>query len=118
MTVNILGTKYTITKKKYSEEPAFERRSIDGYCDHYTKNIVYCDMSTYPHWEHEPPETVVKAERQTLRHEIVHGFLSESGLKFCSDMPDGGWAVHVVMVDWLANQGPKLYEAWQEAGAL
>ena len=58
MTVNILGTEYTITKKKYTEEEAFSRRSIDGFCDSFTKQIVYCDMSTYKDWEYELPETV------------------------------------------------------------
>ena len=40
MKVNILGTEYTVLVKKYDEEEAFERRSIDGYCDGYTKEIV------------------------------------------------------------------------------
>lgn len=75
-------------------------------------------MTTYPGWEHEPPEVVAVVERQTLRHEIVHGFLFESGLDASSDIPDHGWATHEEMVDWLANQGPKLYRAWEEAGAL
>lgn len=56
--VNILGVDYTISVKKYDEEETFSRRSISGYCDGYTKNIVICDMSTYKGWEHEPPETV------------------------------------------------------------
>lgn len=47
MIVNVLGTEYTIEIKKYAEDEAFERRSIDGYCDWLTKKIVVCDMSTY-----------------------------------------------------------------------
>lgn len=40
MIVNVLGTEYTIEIKKYAEDEAFERRSIDGYCDWLTKKIV------------------------------------------------------------------------------
>ena len=53
MTVNILGTPYEIIVKKYDEEEAFDRRSIDGFCDGYAKEIVVCDMHTYKGWEHE-----------------------------------------------------------------
>ena len=72
MTVNILGTEYTITVKKYDEDEAFERNSMGGYCDGLTKNIVVCDMKTYKGWEHEPQETIEAAQKQAIRHEIVH----------------------------------------------
>ena len=51
--------------------------------------------------------------RQTLRHEIVHAFFLESGLGSESD-----YAQNEELVDWIARQGPKLYRAWAEAGAL
>ena len=44
--VNILGTDYEIVVKKYGDDEAFERRSIDGDCDHLLKQIVICDMTT------------------------------------------------------------------------
>ena len=118
MTVNILGTEYTITVKKYEEDEAFERLSIDGYCDGHIKAIVICDISTYKGWEHEPKETLEIAQRQTLRHEIVHAFFVESGLASSALGIDGSWAKNEEMVDWIALQGPKIYKAWQEAGAL
>ena len=118
MTVNILGTEYTITVKKYEEDEAFERMSIDGYCDGHIKTIVVCDMSTYKGWEHEPKETAEIAQRQTLRHEIVHAFFDESGLASSALGIDGSWAKNEEMVDWFALQGPKIYKAWKEAGAL
>lgn len=31
MKINVLGAEYTISVKKYDEDEAFERRSIDGY---------------------------------------------------------------------------------------
>lgn len=92
MTISILGTEYTVLFKKYDEDEAFERRSIDGYHDGLAKQIVYCDMSTYKGWEHEPPETAEASQKETLRHEIVHAFLHESGLAYSSLNIDGAWA--------------------------
>lgn len=116
--VNILGTEYGIVVKAYSEDEAFERRSIDGYCDSMTKQIVVCDMTTYKGWEHELSETAMIAQKQTLRHEIVHAFYHESGLSDSTFTYDGPWANNEEMVDWFASQGHKIYAAWQEAGAL
>lgn len=116
--INILGTEYTVTVKKYDEDEAFERRSIDGYHDGLTKQIVCCDMSTYKGWEHEPPETIEAAQKETLRHEIVHAFFHESGLADSSFIADCAWAKNEELVDWIALQGQKIYRAWQEAGAL
>ena len=116
--LSILGAEYDIKVREYGEDEAFERRSIDGYCDSMTKQIVVCDMATYKGWEHESAETAAAAQRQTLRHEIVHAFYHESGLSDSSFVYDGPWANNEEMVDWFANQGPKIYAAWREAGAL
>ena len=118
MTVNILGTPYEIIVKKYDEEEAFDRSSISGFCDGYAKQIVVCDMHTYKGWENEKEKTVVAAQKQTLRHEIVHAFFYESGLMDSSSMVDCPWSKNEEMVDWIANQGMKIYKAWQEADAL
>lgn len=118
MIVSILGTPYTIAIKKYDEDESFERRSIGGYCDGMTKEIVVCDMTTYKGWEYEPPETAAAAQRLTIRHEIVHAFFNESGLADNSFVYDGQWARNEEMVDWIALQGPKIYKAWQEVDAL
>lgn len=117
-TVMILGTEYTITVKKYDEDDVFKRLSVDGYCDGYIKSIVVCDMSTYKGWEHEPKATLEIAQKQTLRHEIVHAFFNESGLASSAFGIDCSWAKNEEMVDWIALQGPKIYMAWQEAGAI
>ena len=117
-TVDILGTRYTIAVKRYDEDEVFSRRSIDGYCDSWIKEIVVCDMATYKGWEHEQPGTVAAAQKETLRHEIVHAFFNESGLADSSSTVEGAWAKNEEMVDWIALQGPKLCAAWKEAGCL
>ena len=118
MTVNILGTPYEIIVKKYDEEKEFERLSIYGFCDGYAKEIVVCDMSTYKGWEHEEEKTIIAAQKQTIRHEIVHAFFYESGLWNNSLGIDNSWAKNEEMVDWIAIQGAKIYKAWQEADAM
>lgn len=118
MTVNILGTPYEIIVKKYNEDEAFERRSFAGYCDGYTKEIVICDMSTYKGWENEPKETVEIAEKEILRHEIVHAFFNESGLSANANAIEGSWAKNEEMIDWIALQGVKIYDAWKAVGAV
>ena len=118
MTVNILGTPYEIIVKKYDEEKEFERLSIYGFCDGYAKEIVVCDMSTYKGWEHEEEKTIIAAQKQTIRHEIVHAFFYESGLWDSSLGIENSWAKNEEMVDWIAIQGAKIYKAWQEADAM
>ena len=117
-TVNILGTEYTITIKKYNDDEAFSKENISGYCYSQTRQIVVCDMSTYNGWEHEPVEVIEGQQKETLRHEIVHAFLNESGLKNNSNSVDNAWARNEEMVDWIAIQGPKIYAAWQQTGCL
>lgn len=118
MKVNILGTDYQILVKKYDEDEVFERRSIDGYCNGLTKEIVICDMHTHKGWEYETKETIKVCHKEILRHEIVHAFLNESGLQDSTFTYDGGWAKNEEMVDWIALQGLKLYEAWKSADAI
>lgn len=117
MRINILGTGYTIVVKKYSEDTYFEQAKCSGYCSGSLKEIVLCDMTTYPDWEHETQKVIDIQEKETLRHEIVHAFLNESGLSSSSSETDA-WARNEEMVDWIALQGPKIWKAWQETGAV
>lgn len=118
MTVNVLGTNYTIEIKKYDEEPLFAEKNIDGYCDSFEKKIVVCDMKTHPEWTDATDLRISVCNNEILRHEIVHAFLKESGLDSSSSKFSGGWATHEEMVDWIALQGVKIYKAWAEVGAI
>lgn len=115
MTLNILGTEYTVTKRKYGEDPAFV--NLEGYCDRNTKEIVYCDMTTYPGWGNSPKKACEEEEKEVLRHETIHAYLDESGLEECS-LDVGSWAKNEEMIDWFAIQGPKIMRTWTEAGAV
>lgn len=118
MTVNVLGTDYTVTVKKYDEDEYFRKINCGGYCNGSTKKIVLCDLQTYPDWEDEDAETLEESRKRILRHEIVHAFFEESGLSDNGNQVEGSWARNEEMVDWIALQGPKIHKAWQEAGAI
>ena len=116
--VNILGSEYSIEVQDYDAYPAFKERSCDGFCLEETRQIILCDMRTWPGREKESEVYVDHSMCHTLRHEIVHAFFYESGLSDSSAKYDGGWAKFEEMIDWLAIQGPKLYAAWKAAEAL
>lgn len=115
--VNVLGVNYTISTKNYDEDEYFKRADCCGYCSMSLKEIVLCEMSTYPGWEKETQEVIEIQRKETLRHEIVHAFFNESGLG-CNSCSTDAWARNEEMVDWIALQGPKIYKAWKEVGAL
>ena len=118
MTVNVLGTNYNIIIRKYDEDELFKKNSWSGYCNEILKEIVVCDMSTYPGFEDGTKEEIELTQKQILRHEITHAFLDESGLSFSSLQYSGGWAKNEEMVDWFAIQGEKIYKAWESVNAI
>lgn len=114
MMINILGTYYTVIVKKYDEDESFEKESCDGHA----KEIVICELRTCKGWEDAPERSIIQAQKETLRHEIVHAFFNESGLRSSSNHFDGAWAKNEEMIDWIAIQGEKIYKAWKEAEAI
>lgn len=118
MTVDILGTQYKIIKKHYDEDKCFKQKSIIGYCDDLSKQIIFADARTFPNWEEETEETIQACNKETLRHEIIHAFFHESGLKDSSNKWDGAWSKNEEMIDWFAIQGLKIYNAWKQADCV
>lgn len=117
-TVSILGTEYTVEVRQYDEDEYFKARSVDGYCTAETHEIILCDLSTFPGLEKEELQTIEAAQKHTFRHEIVHAFFNEIGLQDSAGQYDTAWSKNEEMVDWIAIQGPKIYAAWQSAGAV
>ena len=56
MIINILGTEYTITLRKYREDASFQSLGFSGYSDDCTKQLVICEMATHPDYDHEKPD--------------------------------------------------------------
>lgn len=114
-TVNILGREYLIRYLDYDK--SVFGSNMCGFCIGTSGEILICRLSTHPDFIGEDPQVIGSHERLTLRHEIVHAFLHESGLSANTSYCDA-WAYNEEMVDWIALQGPKLYKAWKEAEAV
>lgn len=112
--VHVLGAEYKIVTKKYNEDSRFEKLNCNGYCISNTKTIVIGDLNTFKEYENDTEEEKAIETRDILKHEIVHAFFSESGLKASSNGVPYGWAENEEMVDWIALQGEKIYQAWKE----
>lgn len=105
-TANILGTKYAITfDVSPDEDAALKKLCAGGYTDFSTKQIVIAKIV-------EDETTSGDQEvhkRSTLRHEIIHAYLYESGLCWSSN-ECAQWAMNEEMVDWFALQWPRIEE--------
>ena len=115
-TVSILGTEYQVIFKDYKDDPIFEKRSCDGYCDRVVKEIVLCNGKTHPNYEEESPEYCAKVERRVMRHEVIHAFLNESGLCDSTLQYCNGWSANEEMIDYFALQTPKITAVFRELG--
>ena len=109
MIVNVLGSDYAVILTNEAQEPRLKNK--DGFCDDTSKEIFAEDYKTVS--SEDSKRNLLLQTKKVLRHEIVHAFLFESGLA-----ENSPWAQSEELVDWIAIQGPKLFKAWQEAGAL
>ena len=102
--VNILGTEYIIEHRRPDEDEILEK--ADGYCDNSNGIIVIADRK-----KESDLGNYDRYQRKVTRHELIHAFLSESGLhqEFGHDE---------VTIDRFASQFPKIMRAFQEVGVL
>ena len=110
MKVNILGTEYEILKD--STGTNHKLRNANGYCETYEKTIVIDNEEKYLN----SPDNLNQFHKfldKTIRHEIVHAYLHESGLGANSD-----WATNEEIVDWIALQLPKMVSTMKECECL
>lgn len=117
-TINVLGTEYRIETHKISEDKTLRDNQWGGYCDEDVKLIVVADMSEKEFVDIETEDGQRQYAYKTLRHEIVHAFLNESGLASDSHDFDGPWVRNEEMVDWFAIQAPKIFAVYQQLGIL
>lgn len=107
MKINILGTEYKLHHVDSKAQPMFDELSCNGFLDYTSKEV----------WVEKVGDTNLKEpdkmERKTIRHEIIHALLFESGL-FSSCQ----WAQNEEMVDWIAMQFPKMLELFEKAKAM
>lgn len=102
---NVLGTEYRI------EFVNFENEDIDGLCDPLARLIKIRNDNTNNVGDFE------ELQKRSLRHELVHAFLFESGLG-----PNWQHAEQFghdeTTVDWFAIQSPKIFKVFQELDIL
>lgn len=103
-TVNILGTKYKIVFKAVGDA------NYDGLCDPYSKIITIRTDNTN---NISNFDFVINL---SLRHEIIHAFMFESGLGHCWEHKPIGH--EETTVDWFAYQAPNIYKVFSELGVL
>lgn len=115
--VNVLGTEYVIEIRKWDEDEQLNKNAWAGYCCQNKPLIVIADLEDKEHFVFDDDAEKESYFKSCLRHEIVHAFLNESGLKDSFEHANRS-GHEETMVDWIANQFPKILKAYEEAGAL
>lgn len=109
--VNVLGTEYTIKMDVPQEDMPLDS---DGCIDPSIKTIMIVDFG-------EPDKNSIKDlesyKKETLRHEIVHAFLYESGL-WSNSGNVKAWGHSEEITDWIALQFPKMLQAFIDVDAI
>lgn len=118
MKIDVLGTKYHLRRVNFDQDEFMRKMNYGGYCDNNTKEIVILNLKSTPDWASAQEEVIQRMEKCTIRHELVHAFLNESGLQWNSFAPEKAWAKNEEMVDWFAIQAPKMFEAFRLARAI
>ena len=118
MKINVLGTKYKVKTRKISEDETMRKNNWCGYCSCEAKEIVIADMSEDEYFPCMTAHEKDSYRKKTLRHEIMHAFLNESGLAGSALKYDCAWARNEEMIDWFAIQSPKIYRVFEEIGCI
>ena len=116
-TINILGTDYKVEIHSFQQDTFLKDKNYAGYCSADEKLIVIADFDNEEDFCFFSEKEKDSYEKRTLRHEIIHAFLNESGL-IDNALYEGSWAANEEMVDWIALQMPKICKVCEEAGAL
>lgn len=117
-TVNVLGVEYRIEIRKMSEDKTLQENMWAGYCCSDIPLIILADYDDNQHFDFVNEADKDNYAKACLRHEIIHAFLNESGLKDNANISGIAWSKNEEMVDWIAVQFPKILKAYQEVGAL
>lgn len=115
-TVKILGTAYKVRLcVPYDKDPDLKGKF--GYTSFPEKLIVVADICTIPGWEEASDNEILDTFLTTIRHEIIHAYLAESGLSG-SSASASCWAMNEEMVDWFAIQFPKILETFKKLDCI
>lgn len=107
-TINILGTEYRIMTQ--TEEENRKLRNANAICEVYDKTII---LNGSIQQDEDSYDNFDAFRRKVLRHELIHAFFAESGLRNNSD-----FAENEELVDWIAIQFPKIAKVFSELNIL
>ena len=116
-TVNILGTEYRIEIHSVKEDEMLSKNNWAGYCCGNIPLIVIADLDDSELFWFNSEEDKDNYFKASLRHEIIHAFLNESGLQDNFEHADK-MGHEETMVDWIALQFPKILKVYKELGCI
>lgn len=99
--VIILGQEYDVIDEASNSEYG-KLQDLDGYASFTTKKIVVAEFIP----EMGTDEDISYTRNHVMRHEVIHAFLCESGMR--------QWAEDEQLVDWMAAQFPKIQKVFQK----
>lgn len=115
-TINILGTEYKfIDKVERGKDLDLENNF--GICCYYQKVIKIVDIDTVAACDNETRFDKESLRKETIRHELIHAFIYESGLRDSSHSPQN-WGQDEEIIDWFAVQMPKIFKIMTELGVI
>lgn len=109
--INVLGSVWSLVGKSVEEDKRL--CGLSGLTDSSLREILITDANPNEYTIGNPHEDM----QRTIRREIIHAFLSESGL-WVNSLCAENWAMNEEMVDWFALQMPKIHAVMAEASAL
>lgn len=118
MKIRILGTEYKVKIMPMSS-PGLKDKGHAGYFNSYAQEIVVGDLETDADWG-EPGVSDKQRKsymNKTMRHEIIHAFLFESGL-WSNSGDVKAWACDEEMTDWIALQMPKILKVFKKCKCI
>ena len=115
--IDVLGTEYKFDIRKIQDDDLLKKHNWAGYCSAEGRAIIIADFDDEENWEFRTEEEKDIYSKRTIRHEIIHAFLNESGL-IDNATYEGSWSANEEMVDWIALQLPKICKVCEEVGAL
>ena len=83
----------------------------NGYCDNSDRFCIIENQIGNKEFELKNPKVFMK---RTVRHEITHAFLFESGLAHSSLNYQNGWAMNEEMIDWIAKNIDRILKVCNE----
>lgn len=108
--IDILGSIYDIELRDLKDDEQLKEAA--GYCSFNGRKMVIRQDQEY--FKGKTEEWITNDISCTIRHEIIHAFIHESGLDQCSFGYTGPWARNEEMVDWFAIQSPKIFKVFAE----